>query len=296
MKQPPPYGRAGSKFRLAPWIISHANRIPHTRWGELFAGTCAVTLRKTKVAWEFQNDADQWIHNFWEVMRNRRHKAELLRRVRYTGWERADFDECVATTRGERPLVSDPIERARIFLVRNVQSFNKSSRTHSISDKSSGIHKWKHMAQRIEAMSQRIQDCHIFSLDYSQALDIALINDPQTLVYSDPPYHGVEKTFYDVNKRDGFDHRAFRDRLDRCTASLIVSYEQCDPILDLYLPTDGWSIREKEVTRSLANNAKQAVELLLIRKSDWARKQPRRRRFHLPDLFAEPTVDQDANT
>ncbi len=42
MPKHPPYGRAGSKVRLALWIISQADRIAHTRWGELFAGTCAV--------------------------------------------------------------------------------------------------------------------------------------------------------------------------------------------------------------------------------------------------------------
>ena len=82
-----PYGRKGSKVRLAPAVVSLADRIPHTKFGELFAGTCAVTLAKSPTQWEFVNDLDQWISNFLAVCRDRQRATELLF-IRLSDWAR----------------------------------------------------------------------------------------------------------------------------------------------------------------------------------------------------------------
>lgn len=280
-----PYGRAGSKWRLSKWIISLASRIPHDKWGELFAGTCAVTLSKPAVAWEFLCDSDKWISNFFAVLRNRQHNAELLRHLRYTAWEKTDFDHCSDIIKGKVPTPDDPVEQARIFLVNNAQSFNKSGRTHSRSDTSSGIGKWKQVRKHIDAMARRITDCYIIGDDYTKALQFSQVNDPKTLIYADPPYVNVETRYYAENKQTGFDHYALRKRLDDCQASIIVSYEDCPEIRALYLSQDGWSVEEKVVTRSLGNNAKEATELLFFRLSDWARSQPRPIRKRIDDIY-----------
>ena len=280
-----PYGRAGSKWRLAKWIISVASRIPHLKWGELFAGTCAVTLTKPAVSWEFLCDSDKWINNFLAVLRNRKQKAELMRRLRYTAWEKTDFDRCSDIIKGKVSTPDDPVECARVFLVNNAQSFNKSGSTHSRSDKSSGIGKWKQNAEYIDSMARRITDCHVIGDDYAVALQFPQVNDPKTLIYADPPYVNVETRYYAENKQAGFDHHAFRRSLDECQASIIVSYEDCPEIRELYLPEDGWQIEARGVTRALANDAKKATELLFSRLSDWARSQPRPKRKRIDDIY-----------
>ncbi len=268
-----PYGRAGSKVRLADWIVWVASFVPHRKWGELFAGTCAVTLNKPRVNWEFLNDKDEMIYNFLSVLRDRRQKAELLRRLRYTSWDRADYGYCTSVIKGRTARPDDPVELARIFLVNNCQSFDRSGRTFSVSDVKSGIGKWKRIAEYIDYMADRIQDCTILNLDYADALALPQINDPSALIYIDAPYVDVEKTFYTVNKRDGFDHVALRTRLDECRASVLLSYEDHPEIRTLYPPAEGWIIKERSVTRSLGNNGKRATELLIVRKSEWAARQ-----------------------
>lgn len=268
-----PYGRPGGKVRIAPWIVWLGSFVKHEKWGELFAGSCAVTLNKPSVNWEFLNDRDEWISNFLSVLRNRGQKAELLRQLRYSAWEKANYGLCAAIIQGRLPLPSDPVELARVFLVNNCQSFDRSGRTFSVSDVKSGISKWKRINEYIDFMAERIRDCTIFNLDYSEALKIRQIDDPKTLIYVDAPYVDVEKTFYAVNKRDGFDHVALHDAVERTQASLLISYEEHPLIRGLYSEADGWLIKHVDVTRSLGNKGKQARELLIIRKSAWARQQ-----------------------
>lgn len=268
-----PYGRAGSKVRIAPWIVWIASFVKHNKWGELFAGSCAVTLNKPCVKWEFLNDKDEWISNFLSVLRDRRQKAELSRKLRYSAWEKANYEQCTAIIKGRLPRPSDPVELARIFIVNNCQSFDRSGRTFSVSEVKSGIGKWKRINEYIDFMAERIRDCTIFNLDYSEALKIRQIDDPMTLIYVDGPYVDVERTFYAVNKSDGFDHVALHNALETSLASLLVSYEDHPLIRDLYSEADGWLIKHVDVTRSLGNNGKRARELLIIRKSAWARQQ-----------------------
>ena len=284
-----PYGRPGSKFRLARWITRRAGWIPHQKWGELFAGTCSVTLQKEPVKWEFLNDRNLWISNVLSVLRDRDQSAKLLRLLRFSAWEDHDCERCAAAIKKPFSSVRDPVEPAREFLVANQQSFNKLGLYHSICDRHTAIQKWKHIGDHVIAMADRIRDCHIFDRDYTEVLTLPQVNDPTTLIYADPPYVTVEKDFYDVNRAEGFDHAAFRKSLDACQASIMVSYAVCRKVRDLYSAADGWEIEKKKVKRCLGNQGKTVTELLLIRMSDWAAenalKPPRRMRVR--DIFAD---------
>lgn len=268
-----PFGRAGSKMRLAPWILSIISHVPHQKFGELFAGSCALTLNKRAVKWEFLNDRDRWISDFLSLLRNREQKAELLRRLRYSAWEEADYEQCTNIIKGHVPRPNDPVEVARVFLINNCMSFNRSGRTFSISDGNSGIGKWKRIADHIERMARRIRDCTILNRDFAEVLQMKQINDPQMLIYADAPYCGEEKAYYAVNKIEGFDHHAFRKSLDQCKASLLISYQDHAIVRDIYRREDGWITKEAEVTRSLGNSGKRVRELLIVRKSAWSATQ-----------------------
>lgn len=268
-----PIGRAGSKIRQSPWILSVISHVPHRNWGEIFAGSCGVTINKQKRQWEFLNDKDKWIAGFLRVLRNPRQTADLLRRLKYTAWEKEDFECCTKIIKGQLPSPEDPVELARTFLVNNCMSFDKSGRTFSVSESTSGTGKWKRIHEHIEAMVKRIKDCTIFNLDYTEVLELKQVDDPQTLVYADPPYVEVEKNYYQVNKGEGFDHHAFRQSLDKCKASLLISYADHEMIRDLYRREDGWITKEADFTRSLGNSGKRARELLLVRRSPWSIRQ-----------------------
>jgi DNA adenine methylase len=268
-----PYGRAGSKVRLSAWLTWLGSFVIHEKWGELFAGSCAVTLNKIPARWEFLNDKDLWIYNFLCVLRIEKQKKELIRRLRYSAWEKEDFERCTAIIKGLFPAPEDPVELARIFLVNNCQSFDRSGRTFSVSEIKSGLGKWKRIDEYIDFMAARIRDTTIFNLDYSDALKLKQVDDPKTLIYIDSPYVDAEKTFYAVNKQGGFDHSALRGAIEECKASFIVSYEDHPLVRNLYSETDGWIVKEMEATRSLGNSGIRATELMIVRRSVWAERQ-----------------------
>jgi len=149
------------------------------------------------------------------------------------------------------------------------------------------IKRWCKIEKEIEHFAQKIRRCHLFCRDYREILKLPEVDNPRAAIYLDPPYIGVEKLYYGPNKREGFDHRAMRDAIESCRASVVVSYGEDERIRDLYLREDGWRIESKSTTCSLGNNDKQAEELLLVRVSDWAKSRAgaRPRRMKAVDLF-----------
>lgn len=77
----------GSKWRLAPWIISYINEIQHKTYIEPFTGSAAVFLRKERSKVEILNDIDEDIIILFQVMQNRKWATELIRKIKYTVYD-----------------------------------------------------------------------------------------------------------------------------------------------------------------------------------------------------------------
>lgn len=78
----------GSKWRLAPWIISHFP--PHISYVEPFAGSAAVLLRKQPSPLEVYNDADGAIVTFFRTLRDR--PDALIRAITLTPYAKAEYE------------------------------------------------------------------------------------------------------------------------------------------------------------------------------------------------------------
>jgi len=267
------YGRAGSKVQLSERINWIASFILHESWGELFAGTCAATLGKPSVNWEFLNDTDKWVYSYHKVLQDPRQTEELLHKLRDTAWEEVDSEHCSAIINGRSTSPQDPVELALAFLVTECQFNNRSGQTLSEGDGQSGLNKWKRMPKHIKEMSKRIQDCAIFNLDYSEVLKMRPVNDPKTLIYVAPPCCGAENALDSQDKRESFDHAALRLALDDCQASLLVRCEDDPFIRDLYREADGWIILPTDLGQFLGNNKKRAQKIFICRRSTWAQEQ-----------------------
>jgi DNA adenine methylase len=113
----------GSKARAAPAIIQMIP--PDVRiWGEIFAGTAAVTLCKRPHREEHLNDLNGDIVNLFRVLRDDRQRERLVDLVELTPWAEAEHAAAWA-----EPHTGDPVEDARRYLVKCWQSMGGAIRT-----------------------------------------------------------------------------------------------------------------------------------------------------------------------
>ncbi len=84
----------GSKQRIAPWIISHMPA--HHSYLEPYAGGIAVLLNKEPSRIETINDLDRDVVNLFRVIQDPGTREELIQRIVYTPYARAEYDASFA--------------------------------------------------------------------------------------------------------------------------------------------------------------------------------------------------------
>lgn len=224
----------GSKWRIAPWIISHFG--PHRYYIEVFGGSAAVLLRKPPEQNEVYNDLNGEVFNFFRVVRDKNQVAELQRLLDLTPYS---HDEAALSFEPS----DDPIEGARRFFVRANLMFGSGSLfeknpTSSFETRPVGgvfpSAKFRDKTAQLQAISGRFR--HVV-VENRPALDLIRIHDrPDTLFYLDPPY--VSETFgprhqYPCNMTDD-DHRELAAALHQIRGQAIISGYSCALYQELY--------------------------------------------------------------
>jgi len=190
----------GSKWRLAPWIISHFP--PHVCYVEPFGGGANVLLSKPPSTIEVYNDLDDDVVNFFAVLRER--PGELIRAIELTPFARAElvaaYEPC-----DDDPSTSSPVsaalaqagqalEQARRFYVRAWQgrsgpTAGKPGGWRFQVTEARGKHnvrgEWNataHLWQIAARLKQVYVECD------NALVVIHRYDTPNTLFYCDPPY------------------------------------------------------------------------------------------------------------
>lgn len=184
---------------LADKIISHFPK--HNAYAEIFGGSLAVLFAKTPARVEIVNDIDSDIWNFWDVVR--RHGRELANRLYLTPYSREEMQRCNQLAKTE----ADPIEKARIFFVRTMQSVNgyvgHGWSRHFNSSRSETFYRAV-AAMQTEAI-QRLQKVQLENRDFRKL--IPELNEPSVLMFLDPPYVIEERR----SQADAYDHEMTLD-------------------------------------------------------------------------------------
>jgi DNA adenine methylase len=175
----------GSKWRLAPWLISHFPE--HECYCEPFAGACSVLLRKVPARFECVNDLDSEIVNFFRVLRER--PGELIQQIKLTPWSREE--QLLAF----EAAPNDPLERARRLYVRSWQTrggprtqWHSGWRFHFRLTRMAPPNTLKHWQEtaHLQTVAQRLLNVQI---EHDDAIKVIKRFDaPGTLFYVDPPY------------------------------------------------------------------------------------------------------------
>jgi DNA adenine methylase len=227
----------GSKWRIAPWIISHFPR--HRIYVEPFGGSASVLLRKARAEIEVYNDLDGEIVNLFRVVRD--HGEELARRVYLTPYGRDEFTGAFETA-------GDDIEQARRTIARSFMGWGSGYATTvkggkaSISGFCIGVSNltnnrsklWVKVPSNILDVVERMREVIIENLPYEQVIRN---NDREdTLVYADPPYLKETRDEGDDYRHEftEADHIALAKVLKETKGSVVLSGFKSELYNDLY--------------------------------------------------------------
>ena len=179
----------GSKWSLAPWIISHfPEGYGKMVYLEPFLGSGAVFFNKQPSCVETINDLDGDITNLFRVLRER--PEELARALRLTPYSREEYNAAFEPC-------EDPLEKARRFVVKTTQAIGarmdgKSGwRNHKQPETGGSACKWHQAPDCILEAAKRLlgDSIHLVQIEQSDALRlIERYDNPQCLIYLDPPY------------------------------------------------------------------------------------------------------------
>lgn len=262
----PPVRYTGGKWNLAPWIMSHFPS-RYKCYVETHSGGAGVFFRKEPSMSEVLNDRNGEIINFFDVLRQRR--AEFIEAIELTPYSRVELQRATEPS-------DDPLERARRFYIRSLQSFSNGEGERSLNwrfqiNKDSLVNRWN-KTSHLWVCAQRLKAAQL-ECDTAEAV-INRFDDLNTLFYVDPPYvHDTrgEKRIYRFEMTDD-EHTALANQLHTIKGMVVLSGYDCPLYRDLYadwqmvsIETD--TVQKTKRTESLwinpAAQAKQAQRRLL---------------------------------
>jgi DNA adenine methylase len=179
----------GSKWLLAPWIISHFPE--HRVYVEPFGGGAGVLLRKELSRIEIYNDLDLEVVNLFRILRDPEQTDRLIGLLELTPFARVEFD-LANEGRADLPLCPDNLELARRLVFRSFAGFG--SHSHN-AENANGFRwmtytpyakEWNGFPPHLFTIAARMR--HV-TIECRDALEIIpLVDAPDALFFLDPPY------------------------------------------------------------------------------------------------------------
>jgi len=222
----------GSKTFLAPWIVDHL--ADHDTFVVPFGGAAGVLLNKPRSRAEIFNDRDEYVAEFFEVVRDDPEAlADAARNIPYSrglynDWSRLFRDDDAA-------LAEERVERAARWLFLRYASFSGrygqragfATDTPRKGPQKSEI--WARIPDRIRRLRDRFKGVAIECGDFEEVID--RYDDSEVLFYCDPPYVEEKDNYY---RGPRFDHASLVEALRGVDGDWVVSYtEPPDGLRDL---------------------------------------------------------------
>jgi len=217
----------GSKWLLAPWIISYFPE--HKIYVEPYMGSAAVFFQKKPVAHEVLNDLNGSVVNLFRVIRDR--GDELAQAVYLTPWSEEEYH-----TAEKNYTDGDELEQARRFLVRIWQAHGGTIsqisgwRRNGLKGNVYPNRLWNKLPERLLAVVDRLKMAEIRN---RPALEIIKsYNSPDALLYVDPPYVlSTRSRKYYLHEMTDSEHIELLELLNKHQGPAVLSGYPC-PLYD----------------------------------------------------------------
>jgi len=228
----------GGNWRLAPWVIEHFP--PHVCYEEAFAGAFSVGMRKKRCRFEYYNDVDGRVVNFFRQLRD--NLEEFKRLVSLTPFSREEFVLA-------RSVAADPLEDARRFYVLMWQG--RGGHEHSTGWRFQRVHARSKTARRdwfdtshLDAVVERLREVQLENDDVFAVM--RRFDGPDTLHYLDPPFlaetRGKSVARYRREMKDPEEHKLFLALCVALEGFVVLRHPRCPLYEDLL---GDWGSREK---------------------------------------------------
>lgn len=254
----------GAKWRIAEWVCGHMPE--HGTYIEPFFGSGAVFFTKEPSAIQIINDLDGDVINLFQVIRDQ--PQELAELIELTPWSRDEYGIC---SKGIRNPETSALERARQLIVLGWQSFGGKKITTPTSwrlREGSGqnpLSAWNKVPDRIRQVAERLKGAQIENRPAVKI--ITRFNNPEVLIYADPPYLGESRTLnlyrHEMHKAE--EHLELLDALLSHLGPVLLSGYPSD-LYDIQLKT--WKRVE---TSAVAQSGAQRTEVLWLNPVAWRR-------------------------
>jgi DNA adenine methylase len=263
----------GGKHRMAREIAKRLRATGADTLVDVFGGSAAVTLNAgfAKRVW---NDASADLAMLFQCLANPSMRADLLQRLTWTPVCRRIFtDDYAIYLRGgfSFSLLSDPVERARATLYRQLLSWGGKGRSGGFSAGTGDrkaikeVLRYQNVLAKLDAIGEFFRGTCIENLDYQDAVRIygCKIN---CVLFCDPPYDGTEVYYSQAFGRA--DHVFLAHLLATVPAPAVCTYYDTPLIRELY-PETGWTWDRVCVTKNSAlrkGNKPRTEEIILTKR------------------------------
>lgn len=257
----PPFPYYGAKQSIADRIV--AAMPPHVHYVEPFCGSLAVLLAKPPVRMETVNDLDGELMNFWKMLRD--YPDALARACALTPHSRSEY--LAARDYDDAPTDLEAARRTWVRLTQGRAGTLRQSLTgwrHFVAPRGSSIGMPDYLMGYVERMARAAERLHHVSLEALPALDLIVKygQDPETLLYVDPPYLGSTRSWgnnYKHELRTENEHRALAEALGDCAAVVVLSGYPSALYEELYAD---WDHLDLQATTGNGGHERARVEVL----------------------------------
>lgn len=254
------YGSKGGFYKK---IIDHFPKDPYDVYVEPFAGTFIVGLKKPITKIEVYNDLEKNIYSLYKVISDKELFKEFKEKCDLVFYSEDIRKESKEELKKELSIV----DRAFHFFYVNRTSHNGiggfSKNSHIRRSMSKAVSDFLSAIDRLPELHDRLSKVIVTNTDGIKLIE--KYNNPNTLIYCDPPYEQSTRTGarYNVDmNRDG--HINFLNSVIKSNSKILISGYDCE-LYDIL--TDNGFIKHKFDVKTIDGNFKRKTKVETIWKN-----------------------------